>query len=189
MDNWVIAQFPGQIFLSSKTSRPAFGPTRYPIKWVLWLLHRSVMRSGPTLPLIFLGQLCRPAAALSRKFWHVLTTACHFKSFLVIRITRKFQLRCNNSVCAGALSYCTAVHLRSLQGTLLRAQSWWITPTLCQGYKQTQLYFCLPISLHGMHITTLSVSWTVNNKIIINWKGWRRSWLWPNLWHNHRWTE
>jgi hypothetical protein len=60
------------------------------------------------IPLSFL-QLCGPAIALSRKFLHDPTTAHHFKSFFfVICILRiftmkieKFQLRDNNSVCAG----------------------------------------------------------------------------------------
>jgi hypothetical protein len=50
-----------------------------------------------------------PATVLSRKFLHDLTTARHFRSFFVMCIIRKFttkiekfQLRGNNSVCAGA---------------------------------------------------------------------------------------
>jgi hypothetical protein len=60
-------------------------------------------------PLIFILQLCGPAAALSRKFLHDLTTAQHFKIFFVIYIIRiftmkikNFQLHSNNSVCVGA---------------------------------------------------------------------------------------
>jgi hypothetical protein len=61
------------------------------------------------VPSNFFLQMRVPAAALSRKFLHDLTTAWHFKSFFVICIMRifttkheKVQLRGNNSVCAGA---------------------------------------------------------------------------------------
>jgi hypothetical protein len=62
-------------------------------------------------PLMFFHfQLRGLAIALSRKFSHDLTTAWHLQSiFFVICIirlftmkTEKFQLRSNNSVCAGA---------------------------------------------------------------------------------------
>jgi hypothetical protein len=59
----------------------------------------------------FFLQLRGPATALSRKFLHDLTTGRHFKSFFfvicTVRIftmkTENFQLRGNNSVCAGPL--------------------------------------------------------------------------------------
>jgi hypothetical protein len=65
------------------------------------------LASRATFLLIFL-QLRGPATALSSKFLRDLTTARHFKRFLIciIRIfttkIEKFQLRGNNSVWAGA---------------------------------------------------------------------------------------
>jgi hypothetical protein len=59
-------------------------------------------------PLILSLQLRGPVTALSRKFLHDLTTARHFKSCCNMRNKNiynenlKFQLRGNNSVCAGA---------------------------------------------------------------------------------------
>jgi hypothetical protein len=53
------------------------------------------------LPSNFCLQLRRPATALCRKFLHDMTTARHLNFFFVICIIRKFQLRGNNSVCAG----------------------------------------------------------------------------------------
>jgi hypothetical protein len=61
--------------------------------------------------LSFFLQLRGTTTALSRKFLHDLTTARHFKFFLisVIRIfttkIEKFQLRGNNSVCSGAFQF------------------------------------------------------------------------------------
>jgi hypothetical protein len=69
---------------------------------------RNVYRQT-NVPSNYFLQLRGPAAAQSIKFLHDLTTARHFKSFLVICTIRIFtmkneqiHLRGNNSVCAGA---------------------------------------------------------------------------------------
>jgi hypothetical protein len=77
-----------------------------------------------TLPLFFL-QLRGPAAALSRKFLRDLTTARHFEKFFIICIIRiftteieKFQLRGDNSMCAGAFQLLRGRALAQLRGNM-----------------------------------------------------------------------
>jgi hypothetical protein len=98
LHNWYLSSFPG-------IKRPAHG-VDYPQISSADVKERIEIYS--TFTLIF-SQLRGPAASLRRKFLHDLTTEQHFNSFFVICIiiifttkTEKFQLRVNNSICAGA---------------------------------------------------------------------------------------
>ena len=82
-------------------------------------LVAGMVKVSCKVPSNFFLQLRRPATALRRKFLHDLTTARHFKSASSSVFERTFKLRGNNSVCAGAFSYCAAAHPRSLEETLV----------------------------------------------------------------------
>ena len=103
-------------------------------------------------------QLRGPAAALRGKCLHDLTTARHFKSFFVKCIllctikTEKFQLRGNNSVCAGGVQLlcgCAAYreHWRlTLRTARFNIQKFYMVLTLRQCVvcdPRTNSDFCL----------------------------------------------